>query len=155
MARKSRYKKHICLITIKRYFELLASSAIISSIIALLNLVGFFRSSSQLAMILTLGVVIFTYANYRMQRQSGIDIAGKPLYFLVNGVAYMLFIITSFATLWFSNIIFTFLFAISKFLRYSNFNLSVIASYGIFHILGIFNMIIAQIGTSNPRIYYR
>ena len=155
MARKSRYKKHIVLITIKRYFELFIASTIISTIISLLNLVGFFRSSSQLAMILTLGVVIFTYANYRMQRQSGIDIAGKTTYFLVNGVAYLTFIITSFVALWFNNVVFTFLFAITKFLRYSNFNLSVIASFGIFHIIGIFNMIVAQIGTSNPRIYYK
>lgn len=155
MARKSRYKKHIFLITVKRYFELFITSTIISTIISLLNLVGFFRSSSQLAIILTLGVVIFIYANYRMQRQSGIDIVGKRLYFLVNGISYMVFILTSFAALWFNNFVFTFLFAITKFLRYSNFNLSVIASFGIFHIIGLFNMIIAQIGTSNPRIYYR
>lgn len=155
MARKSRYKKHIFLITLKRYFELFITSAIISTIISLLNMVGFFRSSSQLAIVLTLGVVIFIYANYRMQRQSGIDIVGKRMYFFVNGTAYLMFIITSFAAMCLNNIVFTFLFAITKFLRYSNLNLSILTSFGIFHILGIFNMIVAQIGTSNPRIYYR
>lgn len=155
MARKSRYKKHILLITLKRYFELSITSAIISTIISLLNLVGFFRSSSQLAIVLTSGVVIFTYANYRMQRQSGIDIAGKVMYFLVNGIAYMAFMLSAFVAMRFDNIVFTFLFAITKFLRYSNLNLSILASIGIFHIVGIINMIFAQIGTSNPRIYYR
>ena len=155
MARKSRYKKHIALITLKRYAELVLTSSAISTIISMLNLVGFFRSASMLAIILTLGVVIFTYANFRMQRQCGIDIVGKRMYFLVNGGAYVMFVLTSFVVLSMNNIVFTFLFAISKFLRYSNMNLSVIASFGIFHLVGIFNMIIAQIGTSNPRIYYR
>ena len=65
------------------------------------------------------------------------------MYFLINISAYLLFAILSFVVYAFSNEWFTWMFAITKFVRYSNAALATHYSALLFHLLGILMILFA------------
>lgn len=136
-------------IIIQRFFELMITCAGISAAITFLHTCNIITSESQLGICLLFGLAVFIFINVRMLRQCYFELRSNGTYFLVNMSAYLLFTGTAFAVYCLgSKECFTWLFAVTKFAKYSNLNIDNLTSLLVFHIIGLSMMIFAPIGLS-------
>lgn len=134
-------------VIIRRLCELLLICAIISAIITFFFVAGILYTDTYLSIALLIGLFLFAFINLRMLRQCYFDLHNNKNYYFSNILSYVIFALVSFGVCKLcSGIIFTWLFAVTKFLKYTNAGISTITSMLFFHIIGILSVLLAPIG---------
>lgn len=134
-------------ITVRRFFELLVTCSVISAFITLLNVAGVLITKNAVCVAMLAGIIMFVLLNVRMLRQCYFEMRSFLIYYSVNLTAYFLFAAVCFAVYFLtSNTCFTWLFAITKFVRFSNLELPTLSSAVLFHIIGVIMVIASPLG---------
>ncbi len=140
------YKK----VVIRRFLELFVTNLFLSLLLIYANLGYLLNTKEALSMGFIAGTAVFLYINVRMLRNCYFDLEGKSAYYSSNVIAYLSFTLLSmFAYFFVSNEIYTWVFALTKFVRYINSQISAFISICIFHILGILSIYVAPLGMGN------
>ncbi len=141
-----------------RFLILFISGAVISTILALLSLFNFISGSVGLTIALIIGAVIFWVVNFHIQRKYYIThMDEKKLYFRVYYLAFIMYGFFCALTFILSpNYFFTWFFAITKFLRYTNGNIyiSTPESAAIFLLITLINIMCSKISHKKLVDYY-
>ena len=134
-------------IAIRRFLELLVTCAVISTVITLLYAMNLLITDFSLRLALITGVVIFILSNVWMLRQCYFEMKSNLIYFLVNISAYLLFAAVCLIIYFLcSKYCFTWMFAITKFVRFSTLGFETFHSVLTFHALGLLMVLLAPIG---------
>lgn len=141
-------------IIVRRFLELFFVNAAISAILTILNLGKVLAGHNSLPFGMFVGIAVFVTVNFRMLRRCYFDLRDSFLYYTANIAAYLLFALFS-ACVYrvFSSEIYTWFFALTKFLKYTNIALSVPYSAAVFHLIGFLIIFIAPIGMDWIFIY--
>ncbi len=131
---------------IQRFLEILLSCVIISAGVTTLNVTKLVTTNDALCLWLVIGIIVFVFINIELLRQRYFDWESNFLYFLINISAYILFAIVSIIIYFCSNEYFTWMFALAKFVQYSNAEIATHYSLLLFHILGLLAVIFAPVG---------
>lgn len=136
-------------ITIRRFFELLLTCVAISAGITGLYVSEVLVTQDALGAGLIIGLIVFVLVNIPMLRGCYFEFEDNSLYFQVNLTAYACFFATCFAVYHFgSNVWFTWMFAVTKFAKYSNLTVSTFGSALLFHAVGLMMVLFAPLGMS-------
>lgn len=141
-------KKFILYAIYKRFMEITGSCVLLSVIISFLCKINALPDGSrELVIGLYIAAALFAVANIWMMRACYYVLKNTKRYFLVNYSAYFVFgLVTVIAYKLFSAEAFTWLFAITKFARYTNLYLSTVYSAALFHIIMGIAIPIAPVG---------
>lgn len=131
-----------------RFLGLLFSSIIISSLMSFLCICGIIPDGSTILVVsLYAFTVIFAIINVRMMRDTYCELKSYRLYLAVNLSAYAVFALVNLISYkLFSQFLYTWIFGITKTIRYSSFNLSTLKAIGIFHLIMIIVTLFAAAG---------
>lgn len=134
-------------IILRRFLELIIPCALISAIAVVLNITGLFTTRITVFTIAFLGAVIWFVLNITMLRRCYLDLRDIKVYYISNFIAYAIFgLCTVIVYLCFSNAVYGWIFAITKFFRYTNLNISTVISTAIFHFLGGLMILLSPLG---------
>lgn len=134
-------------VVIRRFFELLITNLLLSIFIITVNVVGILATKTELSFGLVTGTVVFLYINVRMLRNCYFDLDGKLEYYTSNAIAYLLFAVLNVLSYFFvADEIYTWFFALTKFIVYTNYEISSFISLCLFHIVGIISILLSPIG---------
>ena len=134
-------------ITIRRFFELLLVCVAISAVITLLGVFGLLTTRNRIFFGTLAGTIAFICINISMLRNCYFDLQGDRIYFLANISAYLIFAILSFAICFLcSNVVYAWLFSITKFARFTKAGLETHYSALIFHFIGFMTIFFSPIG---------
>lgn len=134
-------------IIVRRFLELFFVNTAISAILTLLNIGKVLAGQNSVILGMFVGIAAFVTVNFRMLRHCYFDLRDSFLYYITNIAAYLLFaMLSALVYLVFSSEIYTWLFAMTKFLKYTNIALSVPYSAAVFHLIGFLVIFIAPIG---------
>lgn len=134
-------------VIIRRFWELFLVNTAISVFLTLLNLGEFLTGQNSLFFGMLIGITVFVTVNFRMLRCCYFDLRNNFLYYTTNIAAYLLFaLLSAFVYLLFPSEIYTWLFAVTKFLKYTNTPLAVPYSAAVFHLIGFSVIFLAPIG---------
>ena len=142
--------KFILYAAYKRFMEIAGSCVLLSAVLSFLCKISALPDGSrELVVGLYIAVALFVAINIWMMRACYYVLRDTKVYFIVNYGAYFVFgLITVLAYKLFSSEAFTWLFAITKFARYTNLYLPTAYSVTIFHtVMGIV-IFLAPIGMS-------
>lgn len=124
-------------IIVRRFLEMLVTCAAISAIAVVLNISGLFTSRFSVFILALLGAICWFSLNVYMLRRCYFELHDKKTYYISNFAAYAVFgICTVIVYLCFSNALYGWIFAITKFLKYTKFAVSTVKSTALFHLLG-------------------
>lgn len=123
---------------LQRFFEMLVPCALLSAVGTIVYVAGFVPTKISLMILLTAELLLFGVVHFIMLRQCYVALADNKMYFKINLMAYGVFLLVSLALFFMfdnegRNYPYTWLFAITKFLRHSPISLSNLMSAGIFH----------------------
>ena len=140
--------KLILELTVRRVIHLVFGCVVISSLIALLCVTGILPDGSgKLLAGMCAGVILYIVFNVKMMRRTFFLVRKKSFYCVVNFGAYFVFGFVNILVYKFcSGYIFAWLFAITKFLRYTNLSLNIPASVCVFHLILVIAALCAPIG---------
>ena len=134
-------------VIIRRFLELLLPCAAFSALAVVLNVYLFNSTTTAAFIIAFLGAVAWFALNVRMLRNCYFDLHDKKEYFIANFIAYALFgICTVLVYLYFSNVVYGWIFAIAKLFKYTQLNFSTVQSTAMFHLFGGLMICLAPIG---------
>lgn len=123
------------------------TNLLLSVLIIISNVGGLLATKAELSLGLVIGTTIFLYINVRMLRNCYFDLDGKSEYYTLNAIAYLFFaMINMFSYFFVADKIYTWLFALTKFIRYTNFEISTFTSVCVFHTMGILLIFVAPLG---------
>ena len=134
----------------RRLLEIAGSSVLLSVVISFLCKINALPDGSrELVIGLYIAAALFLIANIWMMRACYYVLRNTKRYFIVNYGAYFIFgLLTVFAYKLFSAEVYTWLFAITKFARYTNLYLPTVSSAAIFHTVMGIAIFLAPIGMS-------
>lgn len=131
----------------RRLCELFLTCAIISAVITFFYVAGILYTDTFLSIALLIGLFVFAFINIRMLRQCYFDLHSNKNYYLSNLLSYAIFALISIGVYKLcSGIIFTWLFAITKFVKYTDAGNPTIKSMLFFHLIGFLCVLLAPIG---------
>lgn len=134
-------------IIILRFFEIFFIEALISAVIAGLSVMNAITDLYALISVLFIGIFLFMGLHFLLLRSSFTESPGNLIYFVINLTAYALF---AFCTLYackaFPSDVYTWLFAVTKFMRYILGGASTFLSAVIFLLTGFFMIFAAPLG---------
>ena len=134
-------------IIVRRFLELFCVNAAISAILTVLNVFKVLARQNTLLFGIAVGIVIFAVINSIMLRHCYFDLRNNFLYFTTNIAAYALFaLLNALVYLLFSTEVYTWLFAVTKFFKYTSLALSAPLSAAVFHLIGFAVVFLAPIG---------
>ncbi len=134
-------------IIIRRFLELFISCALFSAIAVLLNITGLFTTRASVFTIALIGALIWIALNVFMLRNCYFDLRDKKAYYIANFMAYAIFgICTVVVYICFSSPVYGWIFAITKFLKYTKLSVSTVLSTTVFHFLGGLMILLAPVG---------
>lgn len=134
-------------IIIRRFLELLITSILLSVIAVVLNITWLYTTKISVFLLSFLGALIWFILNVFMLRHCYFDLRNKWAYYISNFIAYALFgLCTVIVYLYFSSAVYGWIFAITKFFRYTNLNISTVISVALFHVLGGLMVLLSPIG---------
>ena len=134
-------------IIVRRFLELFCVNAAISAILTVLNVFKVLARQNTLLFGIAVGIVIFAVINFIMLRHCYFDLRNNFLYFTTNIAAYALFaLLNALVYLLFSSQVYTWLFAVTKFFKYTSLALSAPLSAAVFHLIGFAVVFLAPIG---------
>lgn len=120
-----------------------------------MNIVDLVNTQNSMLLFLSLGAALFLYVNVRMMRDCYYDIRGGMYYFVGNYAAYLIFMAVSLLLYFFGGSgIFTWLFAITKFVRYTGGGVSNLVSTLIFHAVMLLSVLLAPLGMKQQILMY-
>lgn len=130
----------------RRLFELFFTSAAFSAALTVLNTEEILDGNIRFLPIVYIFAALFMIVNFIMMRNCYCDLRDNRLFWILNFSAYLIFLILSFSVFLCSSKTYTWLFAITKFLRYTDTNITVVQSAAVFHLVGIAAVFLAPIG---------
>ena len=132
---------------IRRFTEMLLWTVFLSIISIFLNFSGIAGSQKMLMVCLSAGVVVFIGINLHMLKQCFFDLRDKKLYYFTNYIAYLFYAAVSIIIYAIGgNTVYAWIFAITKFMRYSSFGISTPLSALIFHLIMLLVIAVAPLG---------
>lgn len=140
-----RFKKKV----IKRRFrEFLCTEVILSVLATLANI--FLGITQRYHLVIFLGIMILAFMGVSIwqMRRCYYEIQDLKEHYKLNFIAYMMFVVLSLVVcLIFPGMLFTWLFSITKFLKYLGF--AQIVSLLIFHVFGIVAILVSPLGAND------
>ncbi len=134
-------------VIVLRFSELFFVNTAISMVLVVLNKVNILQSRGALLLGTLVGIAVFAVINFRMLRQCYFDLKGGLAYYIANTAAYLLYVLLGIAVyIVFSNRVYTLFFALTKFLRYTALDISLLCSAAVFHVIGLALIFSAPIG---------
>lgn len=134
-------------IIIRRFLEMLVTCAFFSAIAVVLNITGVFTTRAAVFTLALVGAVLWIALNVFMLRHCYFDLRDRKTYYIANFAAYAIFgLCTVIVYLCFSSSVYGWIFAITKFLRYTKLGVSTVLSTAVFHLLGGLMILLAPIG---------
>lgn len=136
------------IIFIRRFAELIFTCFIISGFIALLSKMGILVERGHVVFALLIGAVIFFVVNIKMQRNCYYDMGEyHKEYYIINTVAYLLFAAVCYLVYIFcSDEVYTWLFAITKWVRFTVNRIEIYLSALLFHLVGLATVFLSPAG---------
>ena len=131
---------------LRRLFELFFTSAAFSAVLTVLSTEKILDGNIRFLPIVYIFAALFMIANFIMLRNCYCDFRDNRLFRFVNFLAYLVFLAVSFSIFLYSSKAYTWLFAITKFLRYTDTSITVAASAAVFHSVGIAEVFLAPTG---------
>ena len=123
-------------VIIRRFLELIITCALISAIAVTINVYCGIGSRIAVFFIAFLGALLWMVLNVIMLRHCYFDLRSKMEYYISNYIAYAIFgMCTVIVYLRFSPAVYGWIFAITKFLKYTTLNVSTVISTAFFHLL--------------------
>lgn len=139
--------KDMIRIIICRFFEMLITCALISAIAVVLNITGLFTTMTSVFILALLGALCWFSINLYMLRDCYFDLRDNKSYYVSNYLAYAIFgVCTVVVYLCFSSSVYGWIFAITKFMKYTKLGISTVGATAIFHLLGGIMILLAPIG---------
>lgn len=134
-------------IIFRRFTELFGLCIILSALITALYELGIIKTQNSLVLCSFLFVAIFIFINVRMMRWCYFDLVGTHGYYIGNYVAYLIFVGVNFIIYKeLNDMIYTWMFAITKFAKYLGPELSTMDSALTFHIIMLMDVAVAPVG---------
>lgn len=134
-------------VIIRRTMELFFASGVISVALTIMNLGGFLADQGSLILGMLVGTAVFVKVNFNMLRDCYFDLVNNTLYYITNITAYLIFAAGGYAVYFLgSQKVYTWLFAVTKLLKYTNLDMAVPYSAAVFHCIGIAAVFAAPIG---------
>lgn len=134
-------------VIIRRFLEMLISSALFSAIAVVLNILGLFTTTTSVFILDFLAAACWFTLNLFMLRHCYFDLRDRKIYYVSNFIAYAVFgICTVIAYLYFSSSVYGWIFAITKLFKYTALNFSTVWSAALFHLFGGLMILLAPIG---------
>ncbi|MBQ8391090.1 MAG: hypothetical protein IJX50_00920 [Clostridia bacterium] len=142
--------KFILYAAYKRFMEITGSCVLLSAVISFLCKINALPDGSrELVIGLYIAAALFVAVNIWMMRACYYVLRNTKVYFLVNYGAYLVFgLVTALTYKLFSAETYTWLFAVTKFARYTNLYLPTVYSAVIFHTIMGIAIFLAPIGMS-------
>lgn len=129
----------------RRVAELLLPCVALSFLITILNIKGLVLKRNSVVLMISALVIAFSIFNFTNLRKCYFDIRNKKLFFMLNFLSHAIFAGINFLVLMFANgVVYTWLFSITKGLKFLNVNL--IYSVLLFHLLQLICIVAAPIG---------
>ena len=129
----------------RRVTELLVLSVFLSLIITILNVTGMVAKRTNIFLMISAFVMVFTFFNFRNLRNCYCDMRNKKLFFILNFLSNAIFAAVNFAVLMLANSeVYTWLFSITKGLRFIY--VDIIYSVLIFHFIQLLCIVVSTIG---------
>lgn len=131
----------------QRFVELMIISTVLSVIAVILNITGAVKVEIALFFVLLLFSLLFMCLNIKQMRLCYFDLMDRTVHYVSNIVAYLLFAAVGYAVYFLgSSEVYSWMFAITKFAKYSSLGLDTPISALIFHAVGIISILVAPIG---------
>lgn len=131
----------------RRFIELIIKSFLISSIITAAFEFGIFPSEKPvMRSFICTGAVIFLIINIIQLRYCYYDLKGKKEYYVANFIAYSLYMLAGLITILINNEAYTWVFCITKFLRFTESGPPKYLSAAIFHAVMLLAIVCAPVG---------
>ncbi len=133
------------LVVYRRVAELLLTCIVFSFLITILNVTGLMVKRNIVVFMILAFEVAFTILNFKNLRKCYFDIRNKKLFFMLNFLSHAIFAGVNFIFLLFAkNEVYTWLFSITKGLKYIDVEL--IYSVLLFHFIQLICIIVSTIG---------
>jgi len=141
-------KKYLKKVILRRFIEYTGVCVLISAVSTYLYTKGVIPATQRGCLLaLTAGTVLYCIIHFFMLRECFFDLRNRKEFYTANYVAYFLFMLTGVLILFvFGKDLHTWLFSITKFLKYSNYQFSTIISTAFFHLLTIFVIAVSPVG---------
>lgn len=141
-------KEFILFKTVERFLGLLLSCFALSALMSFLCICGIIPDGSTVLVVsLYVIVVLFAIINIGMMRRTYYELKSYRKYLVVNICAYVAFVAVNLISYkLFSKVLYTWLFGITKTVRYSAFNLSTLKAIGLFHLIMLAITFVASAG---------
>ncbi len=137
-----------------RFFEILFICIGISALLSCLAAIGLLFNGILLAVWSVVGTTAFMLINIKMLRNCYCDLRNKPVYYIANTAAYLIFTaVNAIAYEIFSTEIYAWLFSITKFTKYIYTEIPADISLFIFHCIGLAGIFIAPFELDGIFIY--
>ncbi len=135
-------------IIIHRFLELFISNLIISSFITILYLIGVLGTRAGVCLALIAGTVVFFFLNVKMLRYYFYDLKKNTrLYYILNITAYLIFAFISFIIYVLGpSELYTWLFAITKLIKFTANGVATHYSALFFHSIGLALIFLIPLG---------
>lgn len=133
-------------ITFRRFAELLGLCIVLSAITTAFYELEIIKTQNALVFWSFLFVAIFIFINVKMMRNCYFDLVGTHGYYIGNYAAYLIFAGVNFIIYKLNDMIYTWLFAITKFAKYLGPELSTTDSALAFHIIMLTIVAVAPVG---------
>lgn len=131
----------------QRFVELMFTSVVLSVIAVILNITGAIKIETALFLVLLLFSLLFMCLNIKLMRLCYFDLMDRTVHYVSNLAAYLLFAAVGYAVYFFcSSEVYSWMFEITKFAKYSSLGADTPVSALLFHVVGIVSVLVAPIG---------
>lgn len=134
-------------IIIRRFLEMFFTCVLISVIAVVINITGLIASMTPVFILASVGALCWFAINLYMLRNCYFELRDNKIYYISNYLAYAIFgVCTVVIYRCFSSSVYGWIFAITKFLKYTNLGISTVEATAVFHLLAGVMILLAPIG---------
>ncbi len=134
-------------IIIRRFMEFFISCAVLSAAVTGMAVLKLLNSQTALLVGTFLFATVFVFVNIKQLRRCYFDLMGNVEYYASNCIAYIIFIAVNLLMCRFCpQTVFTWVFAITKFLQYLGVGITALFSAVMFHIIMLTVILVAPVG---------
>ena len=134
-------------IIVRRFLEMFITCVLISIIAVVFNITGLVATITSVFILDLLGALCWFVLNFYMLRNCYFELRDKKSFYVLNYLAYAIFgICTVVIYRCFSSSVYGWIFAITKFLKYTNLGISTVEATAVFHLLAGVMILLAPIG---------
>ena len=134
-------------IIIRRFLEMFFTCVLISVIAVVINITGLVAAMAPVFILSSLGALCWFVLNVYMLRNCYFELRDNKIYYISNYLAYAIFgICTVVIYRCCSSSVYGWIFAITKFMKYTNLGISTVEATAVFHLLAGVMILLAPIG---------